>query len=89
MLKFLKEIWLLEANGHKFSRKPMFPKTISPHSLKNHVFPWQMGPSSQKKYVARDKWAKILLNKHGFLMFPWCPRQSVSLEELWAHLQVP
>jgi len=51
--------------------------------------PWQMGPSSEKKYVSWDKWTQILLNKHGFLMFPQCPRQSMSLGELWAHLQVP
>ncbi len=49
MPKFPKEILLLEANGHKFPRKPMFPKTISPHSLKSHVFPWQMGPNSPKQ----------------------------------------
>jgi hypothetical protein len=30
MLKFPKEIWFLEANGHKFPRKPSFPKQY-PH----------------------------------------------------------
>jgi hypothetical protein len=49
MPKFPKEIWLLEANGHKFPRKPMFPKTISPHSLKTMFSPWQMGPNPPKQ----------------------------------------
>jgi hypothetical protein len=49
MPKFPKEIWLLEANGHKFPRKPMFPKTISPHSLKTHVFPMANGPKFRKE----------------------------------------